>query len=102
MSVASAGGRHELSLGCGRWGRGGLGLHGQQTLGDTGSRGRLCLGGRRRGALLHGLDERLREETGLVVVCAEDPTRVVARGAAAFLAPGAARLGSGLTSLDAR
>ena len=44
----------------------------------------------------------LREETGLVVVCAEDPTRVVARGAAAFLAPGAARLGSGLTSLDAR
>ncbi|MCA9505684.1 MAG: rod shape-determining protein [Spirochaetaceae bacterium] len=66
---------------------------------DLRDRGLVMVGG---GALLHGLDERLREETGLVVVCAEDPTRVVARGAAAFLAPGAARLGSGLTSLDAR
>ncbi|MEZ4289723.1 MAG: rod shape-determining protein [Myxococcota bacterium] len=52
------------------------------------------------GALLHGLDERLREETGLVVVCAEDPTRVVARARPS--SPRAARLGSGLTSLDAR
>jgi rod shape-determining protein MreB len=45
--------------------------------GDIMDRGIVLTGG---GALLHGLDERLRHETGMPIVIAEDPLDCVALG----------------------
>ncbi|HSN11629.1 MAG TPA: rod shape-determining protein, partial [Propionibacteriaceae bacterium] len=45
--------------------------------GDIMDRGIVLTGG---GALLHGLDERLRHETGMPIVIADDPLDCVALG----------------------
>jgi rod shape-determining protein MreB len=49
-----------------------------ELAGDIMDRGIVLTGG---GALLRGLDERLRHETGMPVHVAEDPLTSVARGA---------------------
>lgn len=49
-----------------------------ELLGDVMDRGLVLTGG---GALLHGLEQRLKEETGVPVHLTEDPLHSVARGA---------------------
>ena len=53
-----------------------------QLASDVMDMGRVLAGG---GALLRGLDERLREETGVPVHVAEDPLACVAIGSGRFL-----------------